>query len=96
MKTFKLTLILLIMLCLMNCHQDKHNNSIDIKIDELIELAKKEEDFNMASMMLIIKGARVINMDEILGDEMRKYTEEVLLPFLNNEIQSSNIKIIEL
>ena len=69
------------------------NDSISQKIDELIELSKTEGDSNVQIILLILRGARTINLDGFLAKMVQDYSRNTLIPMAKkrqNETPSLN------
>ncbi len=50
------------------------------KLDELIELAKAENEPNTLVVLLALRGARKANDDELLANSVQTLLRDVLLP----------------
>jgi hypothetical protein len=61
------------------------SNLITEKIEQLIELAKLEDDTNTQIILLALSGARASGDDGMLAKHIQKYLIEVLIPKIRND-----------
>jgi hypothetical protein len=55
-------------------------DQIDDKINELIEIAQKNEDTNTVIVLLILRAARLAGLDLMFATKVQEYAKDVLLP----------------
>ncbi len=64
------------------------------KLQELVELAKIEQEPSVQIVLLTLLGARCGNLDGMLANKVQEYTKDVLIPKtmgdMNNQIASNN------
>ena len=62
----------------------------DIKFDELIDVAQKEDERDLLSILYAIKGARCSNTEKILRVCVQAAVKSVLLPLIEQTIIRRN------
>lgn len=66
---------------------------ISKKIDELIELAKVEDDTNTQIILLALRSSKYAHRDGMLAKAVQDYLKSVLLPLIKEEKEGNNISL---
>lgn len=66
-------------------------SEIDKKIEEILELAEKEDDYlTLQVILLAYQGAKLSNLDVLLAKHVQDYVKDTLLPVTSFSIKQQN------
>lgn len=58
------------------------NDLLQTRLEEVLELARKENDINTVRVLLALVGSRRVGLEGILADALNPIMEEVLYPMV--------------